>query len=462
MKTIFREYDIRGIYPHELYDKRVQAIGFLLGEHIVNYFKKPDLKVAIGYDARVHSKQLFEWLAQGFAKAGVEVLNLGLVATPVAYFTLFEGGKQIAASVMITGSHNPKEYNGFKITLDKKPFFGDEIYALGEEVEKILQAKISTIAMTHITEVNYLECYIQYLTQAFKHLQGLQIPLTLDCGNGVAGVGIAPILNRLNIAYDGLYMNPDGEFPNHHPDPTEEKNLIEIKQKVTQKGGVGFAFDGDGDRIAVITPKRVLKGDELAIIFAKHIPNPVVVGEVKCSMNMYNEINRIGRAYMYKTGHSNIKTKIKELNASLGAEVSGHLFFNDRYFGYDDAIYAALRVLELMQKGVDLDREIESLPVLYSTDELKIQTTEESKFSIIATFRERLHHPPSYFPPFEDVINVDGVRINFEEGWALIRASNTTPMLVTRFESYKQENLKIYEKAMHRLLQEINNSSQYS
>ncbi len=455
MKNIFREYDIRGIYPDELQKHYVQAIGFLLGETIREYFQEPKT-VAIGYDARVHSQTLFIWLAEGFAKAGITVIDIGLVPTPVSYFTSFcDKNYKIGMSVMITGSHNPKEYNGFKITLDKNPFFGDSIYKLGAEVAKISEAQVATHSTPNIIKCDFLSQYIDYLSDSFKHLKNFKLPLSIDCGNGVAGVALIPILERLGIKYEGLYTEPNGTFPHHHPDPTEEKNIQEIKHKVAQKGGIGFAFDGDGDRIAVITPKRVLKGDELAIIFAQNISSPIVVGEVKCSMNMYNIINTIGKAYMSKTGHSNIKMKIKELNASLGAEVSGHLFFNDNYFGYDDAIYAACRVLELIYRGVDLDRVIDELPLLYSTDELKIKTSEEKKFAIIAAFEKCLQNPPAYFPAINNIINIDGIRIEFDDGWALIRASNTTPMLVTRFESTKKENLAIYQKALHTLLEEI-------
>lgn len=456
MQNIFREYDIRGIFPDELNAPSVQAIGYLLGAKIPQTESRFGARcVAIGYDARTHSRTLFEWLASGFAKAGCEVLDLGLIPTPVAYFAMFEESAKPQLSVMITGSHNPKEYNGFKITLGRKPFFGHDLQQLGADVADCVRAKISTHAEPTIHRDDALARYIAHLSHAFAHLRGLQIPLVLDCGNGVVAQGIAPILDNLQIRYTGLFMQPDGNFPNHHPDPTEDKNLRDIKAELAKQGGIGFAFDGDGDRLVVLTQKRVLKGDDLAIVFAQNIENPVVVGEVKCSMNMYDSINRIGKAVMYKTGHSNIKTKIKELGASLGAEVSGHLFFNDRYFGYDDATYAALRVLELIKDGIDMDAVLDSLPPLYATDELKIPTTESAKFAIIDAFCKRLQSPPAGFPTIKETITIDGVRILFDEGWALLRASNTTPMLVTRFESTRRENLAIYEKALRSLLDSV-------
>ncbi len=449
MQNIFREYDIRGIFPDELNQEVVQAIGYLLANKVQDTTNRA---VAIGYDARTHSRTLFEWLASGFAKAGFKVVDLGLIPTPVAYFVMFEESQNPDISVMITGSHNPKEYNGFKITIGQKPFFGAQLQELGAEVAACVRAKIATHASPKICKDNALARYVAFLANHFAHLKGLQIPLTLDCGNGVVGLGISPLLDALEIRYNGLFMQPNGDFPNHHPDPTEEKNLCTIKAAIAKQGGIGFAFDGDGDRLVVLTQKRTLKGDDLAILFAQKIKNPVVVGEVKCSMNMYDSINKIGKAVMYKTGHSNIKTKIKEINASLGAEVSGHLFFNDRYFGYDDATYAALRVLELVQEGIDLDKALDSLPILYSTDEMKIPTTEDAKFAIIDAFCKRLESPPAGFPPIKERINIDGVRLVFDDGWALLRASNTTPTLITRFESTKQENLAIYEKALRTLL----------
>lgn len=452
MQNIFREYDIRGIFPSELNKETVQTIGFLLGEHVG---LGKNRHVAIGYDARTHSHQLFTWLASGFAKAGFSVLDLGLIPTPVAYFVMFEEHAKAALCVMITGSHNPKEYNGFKITIGQKPFFGQDIMELGKAVEASVNARIATHSTPTIISDNALERYIDYLSHHFAHIRGFKIPLAIDCGNGVVGVGITALLKRLEIPYTGLYMEPDGNFPHHHPDPTEEKNLRDIKAVVQQQGGIGFAFDGDGDRLVALTPRRVLKGDDLAIIFAQTMTNPIVVGEVKCSMNMYNSINTIGKAIMYKTGHSNIKTKIKEINASLGAEVSGHLFFNDRYFGYDDATYAALRLLELIQQGMDIDAMLDSLPLLYSTDELKIHTTESAKFAIIEQFCNKLQNPPSDFPAIKDIISVDGVRIVFEEGWALLRASNTTPMLVTRFESSRKENVERYKNCLYALLESV-------
>ena len=449
MQSIFREYDIRGIFEKELNEKSVKLIGYFLGKRI----KQKGEFVAVGYDARTHSPLLCDYLTSGLNKAGVKVLNMGLVATPVNYFANFMefNGKKNSASVMITGSHNPKEYNGFKITLDKNPFFAEDIYTLGREVENHLDMQIED--NTNSIKIDAKEKYIKFMVKEFDFLRGFSKKIALDCGNGAAGSVINEIMDSLELDYKGLYCEPDGTFPNHHPDPTIEKNLKDIKELLKNDAQIGFAYDGDADRIAVLTKKYNIKGDELALLFAKDMKNPTVIGEVKCSQVMYDEINKTGRAVMYKTGHSNLKVKIKELNADLAAEVSGHIFFNDRYFGYDDAIYATFRVLELIYHGVDLDKELEKLPKTYSTEEIKVKTTEEEKFKLIEKLKTLLKNPPKDFPKIKEIIEIDGVRVIFEDGWGLVRASNTTPILVTRFESTDKNHAKLYEEKLNDLIE---------
>ena len=403
--TIFREYDIRGIYNQDLTQDNVVKIGFLLGKELK---KRGGKTLGVGYDARVHSPIIFNWLCSGIGASGITTYNLGQIPTPVGYFALYADfdGLSLDGSIMITGSHNPPQYNGFKITLLKQPFFGEDIYKLEQDFYSLQTPKVKTETPQ---KLNILEKYIVFLSQEFQHLKGLNIPINLDCGNGIAAVGIAEILKRLELNFEGLYLNPDGTFPNHHPDPSEEKNLEDLKKLVAKRGGIGFAFDGDGDRLALIKGDKVYKGDELAIIFAQKIPNPIIIGEVKCSLNMFESINKIGQAIMYKTGHSNLKIKLKETNAHLAFEVSGHIFFNDRYFGFDDATYAALRVLELIKEdGLEFDKILQTLPKLYSTDEIKIPTTEERKFQIIQELKETLKNPPKDFPEIIEIIDIDG------------------------------------------------------
>ncbi len=459
-RSIFREYDIRGIFDKELNEQSVKLIGYHLGQRIGG-----GKVVAIGYDARSHSPILRDYLTSGLNAAGCRVLDMGMVATPVNYFANYQplptltnnqlpitnNDQTIDASIMITGSHNPPQYNGFKITIDKAPFFGADIYALGDAILTDANRQIEN--NTEKINIDVKTPYIDFMVKEFAALKGLDKKIIIDCGNGVAGTVINTIFDRLGFDYKGLYCDPDGTFPNHHPDPSEEKNLADVKAVLKKEGDIAFAYDGDADRIAVLTHKYNIKGDQMALLFALGMENPTVIGEVKCSQVMYDELTRRGaKAIMYKTGHSNLKVKMRETGADLACEVSGHIFFKHRYFGYDDAIYATLRMLELAAQGVDLDREIDALPQVFSTEEIKVETTEEEKFAIIDKVKTLLVDPPADFPAIQSIIDVDGVRINFEKGWGLVRASNTTPVLVTRFESTDAALAKAYESAVNNLI----------
>jgi len=453
MKTIFREYDIRGIFEKELNETTVKLIGYFLGTKI-----KGDKVVSIGYDARSHSPILRDYLTSGLNEAGCKVLDMGMVATPVNYFSNYisHNGIDTDASIMITGSHNPSEYNGFKITVDKAPFFGEQIYSLGDEIIANRDMEIPTNTKSTIIDVK--TPYINYMVENFSHLKNMKTKIVLDGGNGVADTVISDIFNALELDYKGLYMKPDGTFPNHHPDPSVEANLVDVKKALEKDGDIAFAYDGDADRIAVLTHKYNIKGDQMALLYAMKMENPTVIGEVKCSQVMYDELEKRGAtAIMYKTGHSNLKVKMRETGADLACEVSGHIFFKHRYFGYDDAIYATLRMLELIYDGIDLDHEIDALPKVFSTEEIKVETTEQEKFKIIDKVKELLNNPPATFPKILNIIDVDGVRINFEKGWGLVRASNTTPVLVTRFESTDKALAKSYEESVNQLILDAKN-----
>lgn len=448
--SIYREYDIRGIYEQELNEESITRLGYALAEEMKAYGEY----VAVGYDARSHSPILFEYLTAGLNAGGMKVLGMGMVPTPVNYFCNYQEfeGVTACASVMITGSHNPSEYNGFKITINKLPFFGESIYALGRKIETLpFPPKVER----HVTEIDALTRYKTYMIDAFSHLKGMPQKIVYDCGNGVAGLGLVDIFKALELDAFGIYVDPDGTFPNHHPDPSEEHNLEDIKKILSERGDIAFAYDGDSDRIAVLTHKNNIKGDMMALLFALKMKNPIVIGEVKCSQVMYDTLRERGAtAVMYKTGHSNLKVKMKELHADLACEVSGHVFFADRYFGYDDAIYATLRMLELIHDGIDLDAEIAKLPQVFSTEEIKVKTTEQEKFPLIAKLKELLQTPPASFPEIKEIIDVDGVRVIFDKGWGLVRASNTTPVLVTRFESTESSEAIRYEEALNALIQE--------
>ncbi len=444
--SIYREYDIRGIYEKELNEQSVVRIGYALASKIEGEY------VAVGYDARSHSPILFEYLVHGLNAGGKKVLGMGMVPTPVNYFTNYKewDGITPSASIMITGSHNPSEYNGFKITIDKAPFFSEDIYALGRECEAM---NFPPKVQRDVTEIDAVTRYVDFLVDEFQHLKAMDTKIAYDCGNGVAGVVTEDIFSALELKTTGLYVNPDGTFPNHHPDPSEEHNLEDVKKLLADGNDIAFAYDGDADRIAVLTHKNNIKGDMMALLYSMKMDKPTVIGEVKCSQIMYDELERRGAtAIMYKTGHSNLKVKMKETGADLACEVSGHIFFKNRYFGYDDAIYATLRMLELVHDGIDLDAELAKLPHVFSTEEIKVKTTESEKFKIIEKVEEMLKNPPASFPKIKDIIDVDGVRINFENGWGLVRASNTTPVLVTRFESTSKEEAKLYERAINNLI----------
>jgi len=445
-KSIFREYDIRGIFEQELHEQSVKLIGYYLGEQV-----KGKKRVAVGFDARSHSPLLRDYLTSGLNAAGCIVLDMGMVATPVNYFSNYQDF-DTDASIMITGSHNPSEYNGFKITIDKSPFFGSDIYTLGDTIfqnsDKIIPDNLEKI------EIDVKTAYINFMVKEFAHLKGLDTKIVVDCGNGVADTVLTDIFDALEFNYEGLYCEPDGTFPNHHPDPSVEKNLVDVKKVLEKSGDIAFAYDGDADRIAVLTHKHNIKGDQMALLYALKMDKPTIIGEVKCSQVMYDELEKRGaKTIMYKTGHSNLKVKMKETGADLACEVSGHIFFKHRYFGYDDAIYATLRMLELLYDGIDLDKELENLPQVFSTQEIKVETTEEEKFQIIEKVKELLENPPSDFPKILSIIDIDGVRINFEKGWGLVRASNTTPILVTRFESTDESLAKVYEEKINALIQ---------
>ena len=446
--SIYREYDIRGIYEKELNEETITRLGYALADEMRQYGEY----VAVGYDARSHSPILFEYLTAGLNAGGMKVLGMGMVPTPVNYFCNFQEfeGKTACASVMITGSHNPSEYNGFKITINRAPFFGEQIYALGRKIDGMeMPPKVER----QVTEIDALSRYKNYMIESFNHLRGMSQKIVYDCGNGVAGLAISDIFDALGLNGKGIYIDPDGTFPNHHPDPSEEHNLEDVKALLEKEGDIAFAYDGDADRIAVLTHQNNIKGDMMALLYSLKMENPTVIGEVKCSQVMYDTLRARGaNAVMYKTGHSNLKVKMKELHADLACEVSGHVFFADRYFGYDDAIYATLRMLELIKEGVDLDAEIAKLPKVFSTEEIKVKTTEQEKFPLMAKLKELLQTPPSDFPAIREIIDVDGVRVIFDQGWGLVRASNTTPVLVTRFESTDQTQAKRYEEALNALI----------
>lgn len=437
--VIFREYDIRGVFEKE-FDLE---FAYELGRTYATYhYQQTDLKdstVAVGYDARISSPAIFRALSRGLNEGGLNVLNLGLVTTPMNYFANFS--LSVTGSIMITGSHNPPDYNGFKICLNKDSLFGLEIQNLKKIFEQRSWYNGPAGQTTHF---DIFPLYIDRYQDEFNKLNSIKV--VLDCGSGAAGVIARKLFNSVGIKPTILCEEPDGRFPIHHPDPTVEKNLVMLKEAVLkEKAAVGIGFDGDADRIGLVDENgRMIYGDELMVIISRdilqHKKGAKIVGDVKCSDRLYADIkNNGGIPIMWKTGHSLIKDKIKKESAPFGGEMSGHVFFADRNYGYDDAVYAGLRIVEILSKtGKPLSQLLSGLPPAFNTPEIRIDTTEEKKLLIVEKLKEKF----SVESPDYKVNLLDGIRISFKDGWALARASNTQPVLVLRFEAYSAARLK--------------------
>ncbi len=436
--TIFREYDIRGIADADLLSPDIETLGRGLGTFLG---RNGVTRVNLGRDCRLSGDRLREALLKGLLSTGLHVTDIGRVPTPLLYFSVYHRNAQ--AGVMITGSHNPAEYNGFKTMLGKGTIYGDQI----QEVLRIIQSGNFTEGQGAYSEANVLPAYIDEIAGQFRFQRRLKV--VVDAGNGAGGPAMHGILQKLDVDAVELYFDMDGNFPNHHPDPTVEHNLDHLKAAVAKHGAdLGIAFDGDADRIGAVDEQgNVVWGDMLLLIAAREIltrkPGATFIGEVKCSQVMYDEIRRLGgNPIMYKTGHSLIKAKMKEEHAELAGEMSGHMFFADRYYGYDDALYAACRLMEIVAaSGKPLSAQLEGLAKTVTTPELRVDTTDEAKFAIVAKVAD-------HYKQRRKVVDVDGVRVLFEKGWGLVRASNTQPVLVMRFEAESPELLNQYRQEM--------------
>ncbi len=440
---IFREYDIRGIAERDLTSSVIEE----LGKAFATYIKPKGIKsVVVGFDARLSSPRLCDDISRGLTSAGMDVTVIGLCPTPVLYFSLFH--LQPGAGVMITGSHNPAEFNGFKLCVGKETIYGEEIQKIRKIMEEAAEFKRQSERKGKVSRYAILRDYIDHLKKNFATRRDVPLKIVLDAGNGTAGLAAPGIIRSMGCEVIELFSEPDGRFPNHHPDPTILKNLATLIETVKEeKADAGIAFDGDSDRIGVIDEKgNVLWGDQLMVIFSRDIlrdhPGATFVSEVKCSQTMYDDIrSRGGNAVMWKTGHSLIKAKMKEARAALAGEMSGHLFFADRYFGYDDAIYAACRIVEIMQKlkqerkSASLSDLLSGLPKTFNTPEIRFDCPDTIKFKVVARAKEAFLRGDNLLQKPTEVITVDGVRAVFEKGWGLIRASNTQPVLVMRFEA---------------------------
>lgn len=448
LNVIFREYDIRGVYNGEFDKDFAYQLGKAFSSYLSKRLNKKDLTVTIGHDARLSCPEIKASLTKGFLESGVNVKQLGLVTTPVCYFSTFEV-PGIDGAVQITGSHNPPEYNGFKISFGKSTIFGEEI----QKLRHIIEA--NDFIQGSGSESTY-DIFPQYYARYKKEFGNIKpVKVILDCGNGAGGSVVRGLFNAVGLDPVILFEKPDGTFPNHHPDPTVEKNLKHLRDEVLKTGAVcGIGFDGDADRIGVVdNTGKMLYGDELMVIISRAIletsKGAKIIGDVKCSDRLYDDIAKHGGVpVMWKTGHSLIKEKVKSEKSPFGGEMSGHIFFADRNYGYDDAPYAAVRLVEILSKtGKTITQLLEGLPPAFNTPEIRIDTTEEKKVLIVEKMKEAFSKGGDY-----KVNLTDGIRISFPYGWALCRASNTQPVLVLRYESESQDGLNKIQKQVEAIV----------
>ena len=445
-ENIFREYDIRGIVGGQLTNETVALLGRAIG----TFFAANDARrIAVGYDARESSSGFCDLLTRGLNQCGIDVVQIGMVPTPVLYHTVFT--KPVNGGVMITGSHNPPDHNGFKICLGKQTLFGSQI----QEIKQIALRGNFADGSGSIEQLSVLEGYIADIISSIR-MGPRKIKAVIDAGNGMGGVTCVPVFEKLGVDLVDLYTDPDSHFPNHHPDPTVEENLVDTIEAVTAyDADIGIAFDGDGDRIGVVDETgRIIWGDELMILLSRSIltarPGSTIIAEVKCSQRLFDDIeSHGGKPIMWKAGHSLIKAKMKETNAALAGEMSGHIFFAYRFYGFDDATYAAARVVEILSNTEKkLSELLADLPPTFSTPELRVPCSDETKFDVVKQIAEE-------FSKTNKVIDIDGARIVFDHGWGLVRPSNTQAILVLRFEADSQEHLEIMRNTVERRVNEL-------
>ena len=438
--TILREYDIRGVVGETLSVEDARALGRAYGTSLR---RGGGQTVCVGYDGRLTSPELEQVLTEALAACGLTVWRVGRGPTPMVYFAGFEFGAD--GAIMVTGSHNPPDHNGFKMTVGNKSFFGSDIQRLGE----IAAAGDFEDDSGSIEERAAFDAYVARLARDFPS-DGRALRVAWDAGNGAAGEAMAALAARLPGEHVLLNEAIDGTFPAHHPDPTVAKNLEQIIARVRAEGcDVGVAFDGDGDRIGVVDGEgRILWGDQLLLLFARDIlkerPGGSMIADVKASQVLFDGIAEAGgKPVMWKTGHSLIKAKMAEINADLAGEMSGHIFFADRYYGFDDALYAAVRVLEILARSDQTLAEIrDSLPQVVNTPEIRLPCSEDRKWRVIEEVRARL------LADHADMISIDGVRVLTKDGWWLLRASNTQAVLVARCEAGDEAGLERLKAAV--------------
>jgi len=431
---VFRQYDIRGHAERDFDDDFVRDLGLSLG----TFFSKRGLwRVAVGRDCRLSSPRLHRALTAGLVETGMHVVDIGIGPTPLLYFAVHQ--LDLEGGVQITGSHNPPDENGFKMMVGKASLYGDDITELRTAMES------RSFRLTPGGSVENVDPTPAYVKKAAADivLGRRNIRFAVDAGNGAGGPLALETMGALGLDPVALLCDMDGTFPVHHADPTDPETLELLRERVLEDGlELGFAYDGDADRVGVIDARgEVIWGDKLMIILSRALlekhPGATIIGEVKCSQTMYDDIEAHGgRGVLWKTGHSLIKTKMKEEHALLAGEMSGHIFFADRYYGFDDAIYATLRILEIVsQSDVPLHEMLSDVPVTFATPEIRVDCDDALKFDLVQRVVE-------HYRPTHELIDIDGARIQFDGGWALVRASNTQPVLVLRFEAESEQRLE--------------------
>ncbi len=444
---IFKAYDIRGIVDKTLDVDIARQIGLAFGRAART---TGESTVVIGRDGRLSGPELSTGLAQGLQEAGVDVIDLGVVATPMVYYATH--ALPAHSGIMVTGSHNPPDYNGFKMVLAGEAMYGDAIRQLYEWL-----ADGSKLADTQVSQGSYRTHDISSDYQArivgdVKLARPLKI--VVDCGNGVAGAFAGPLYRALGCEVIELFCEVDGRFPNHHPDPADPANLQDLIRTVSEQGAdLGLAFDGDGDRLGVVTRDgQIIYPDRQLMLFAKEVlarkPGTTILYDVKCTRHLAPWIKRHGGVpLMWKTGHSLVKAKMREIGAPLGGEMSGHIFFEDRWYGFDDGLYAGARLLELLSRENDICNVLNALPQSSSTPELHLHLEEGENFSLIAQLQREAN-----FVGADEIITIDGLRVEYADGFGLARASNTTPVIVMRFEAESAASLQRIQEEFRRVI----------
>ena len=446
-KNIFREYDLRGIYNEEIMEDDAYTIGKSFGTYIKNM---GETKTIIGHDNRLSSPILTDALIKGITETGINVIYLGLVTTPMYYYARKK--YNLETGIMVTASHNPKAYNGFKIAFSK---IGNAYGELIQDFKKFTEKLQFASGEGTIEEVDIKKDYIEEITKNIKLNKKLKI--VVDCGNGTGSIIIKDILDKLNIEYYPLYCDSDGNFPNHHPDPSVKENQQALASKVKELGyDMGFGVDGDADRVGVVDEQgNIITSDTYMILMYRYLSNTIknrkALFDVKCSRSLIDELKKLNiEPVMYRTGASYTNKMMQEGNFDFGGEFSGHLFFRDKWFGFDDGIYAGLRMLELLSsQEKKLSELYNNINKYYSTEELKAKVTDENKFQIVEKVKEYCQNK-GY-----NIIDIDGIRAEFEDGWALVRASNTGPNLTVRFEAKTETRAQELQEEFQTLIEKL-------